>query len=466
MNHLHNRATLGGKLSAVLVAAGSSVGLGNLWGFPYKMGNNGGFAFLIVYLALVIFVGVVVMLAELSLGRKSGKGVIAAYETLGKKYKIIGWFGWISPVLILGFYCMLGGYCIKYAIANIGDLFNASWGVGDVASADFFNTFVADPVQAVGFTLIFAILTIVIVMGGVANGLERFSVIAMPALFVMLLITVIRSVTLPGAAEGLAFMFKPNFEVFKGWGWLKVLASAGGQLFFSLSLASSALIAYSSYLDKKENLEKNALIVPAADTTVAILCGLATLPAVFAAGLEPTQGPGMLFVTLQTVFQSMSGAGPIFGTIFYLLVFLAALTSSISMLEGSVSSFMDRRLEKGKSQGRTFLCLTIGGISTAGAVLVALDALGAAGLPHLFGFSTWLDTFDLFSEGILMPGGCLIMTIILGWIRPGYIDDEIKLSGSYRSKPFVEICLKFLAPVFLAFIVVVQMDGFFKLGLF
>jgi NSS family neurotransmitter:Na+ symporter len=450
----------------LMAAIGSAVGLGNLWGFPYKMGNGGGFAFLFLYLILAVCIGYSCMLAEFAIGRKSGKGAIGAYEHIGRKFMFNGWIATMAPFFLMMFYLCLGGYCIKYLVANFGDIFGASWGVGDVASGDFFNTFVADPVQAVGFTLIFAVLTIVIVMGGVANGLERFSVIAMPALFVMLLITVIRSVTLPGAAEGLAFMFKPNFEVFKGWGWLKVLASAGGQLFFSLSLASSALIAYSSYLDKKENLEKNALIVPAADTTVAILCGLATLPAVFAAGLEPTQGPGMLFVTLQTVFQSMSGAGPIFGTIFYLLVFLAALTSSISMLEGSVSSFMDRRLEKGKSHGRTFLCLTIGGISTAGTVLVALDALGAAGLPHLFGFSTWLDTFDLFSEGILMPGGCLIMTIILGWIRPGYIDDEIKLSGSYRSKPFVEICLKFLAPVFLAFIVVVQMDGFFKLGLF
>lgn len=165
-----------------MAAIGSAVGLGNLWGFPYKMGRYGGFAFLIVYLALVVMVGVVIMLSELSLGRKSGKGVVAAYETLGKKYKIIGWFGWISPVLILGFYCMLGGYCIKYAIANIGDLFNASWGVSGAGSSEFFSTFTTDQVQATIYTLIFVALTMIIVSAGVSSGIEKFTTVAMPAL--------------------------------------------------------------------------------------------------------------------------------------------------------------------------------------------------------------------------------------------------------------------------------------------
>ncbi len=449
----------------LMAAIGSAVGLGNLWGFPYKMGNGGGFAFLLLYLILAACIGYSCMIAEFAIGRKSGKGAIGAYEKIGRQFKFNGWIATLAPFFLMMFYLCLGGYCIKYLVANFGDILGAAWGVNGTESASYFNAFVADPIQSSLFTVVFAAFTIIIVIAGVSNGLEKFSVIAMPALFVMLIITVIRSVTLPGASEGLAFMFKPDFEVFKGMGWLKVLASAGGQLFFSLSLAASVLIAYSSYLGDRENLEKNAVIVPAVDTLVAILAGLATLPAVFAAGLEPTQGPGMLFVTLQTVFQSMGQAGPIFGTIFYLLVFLAALTSSISMLEGSVSSLMDRRREKGKSYGRTFLSLTIGAVSTAGAVVVAVDALGGGGLPHLFGFSTWLDTFDLFSEGILMPGGCLIMTIILGWIRPNYIDDEIRKGSRYKSRPFVHLCLKYIAPVFLAFIVIVQLDGFFGLGI-
>lgn len=466
MEHHKHKGKFQTNFGFLMAAVGSAVGLGNLWGFPYKMGIGGGFAFLVIYLAMAVCIGYPCMLYEFAIGRKSGKGAIGAYEKIDKKFAFNGWIATIVPFFLLMFYCCLGGYCIKYLVANFGDLFNASWGVGEVNSAGYFDTFVSDVPQSIIFTVIFLVLTILIVVAGVAKGVEKFSVIAMPALFVMLIITVVRSVTLPGAAEGLAFMFKPNLEAFTGGNFLKTLALAGGQLFFSLSLASSALIAYSSYLDKKENLEKNAFIVPLADTTVAILAGLATLPAVFSAGLEPTAGPGMLFITLQTVFQSMGSAGPIFGTIFYLLVFIAALTSSISMLEGAVSALMDRRIEKGKAPGRARLTAIVGAIGCVGAIIVAADALGAGGLPHLFGFSTWLDTFDLFAEGILMPGGCLIMVIILGWLRPNYTDDEILLSSSYRSKPFVRLCVKYIAPIFMIFIVVVQLDTFFKLGIF
>ena len=428
----------------LMAAIGSAVGLGNLWGFPYKMGNGGGFAFLFLYLILAVCIGYSCMLAEFAIGRKSGKGAIGAYERIGRRFMFNGWIATMAPFFLMMFYLCLGGYCIKYLIANFGDIFGASWGVGDVASGDFFNTFVADPVQAVGFTLIFAVLTIVIVMGGVANGLERFSVIAMPALFVMLLITVIRSVTLPGAAEGLAFMFKPNFEVFKGWGWLKVLASAGGQLFFSLSLASSALIAYSSYLDKKENLERNALIVPAADTTVAILCGLATLPAVFAAGLEPTQGPGMLFVTLQTVFQSMSGAGPIFGTIFYLLVFLAALTSSISLYEVGVAYLVEER--KYSRRGASVLVFLVAWIL---GILCSLS-FGPLSDIRIFG-QTIFNFFDKLSANVLMPVGGLLIVIFVGWVmKRSDVLDELTNGGTLKNRgvsSFVWFLIRYVCPL-------------------
>lgn len=450
----------------LMATIGSAVGLGNLWGFPYKMGNGGGFAFLVLYLIMAVCIGYSCMLGEFAIGRKTGKGVLSAYESIGKKFKFNGWFAALTPFFLMMFYCVLGGYCLKYLIANFGDVVGASWGVGDTPSADYFGNFISDTSQAVILTLIFMALTLGIVIMGVSSGVERFSVIAMPALFIMLLIVVVRSVTLPGASEGLAFMFKPNFDVFKGTGWITVLGMAGGQLFFSLSLASGCLIAYGSYLDKKENLERNAIIVPIADTTVAILAGLATIPAVFSAGLEPAAGPGMLFITLQTVFQGMGAGGHLFGTVFYLLVFLAALTSSIGMLEGSVSAFIDMRLEKGKTAGRTGITLAIGAIACVGAIIVAADALGGGNLPHLFGFSTWLDTFDLLAEGFLMPIGALVMVIILGWIKPDFIDDEIKLSSSYSSKKFVHTCLKFLAPVFMVFILVGQMDSFFHLGIF
>ena len=467
MEHSNQKGQWGSRFGFLMAAIGSAVGLGNLWGFPYKMGNNGGFAFLIVYLALVIFVGVVVMLAELSLGRKSGKGVIAAYETLGKKYKIIGWFGWISPVLILGFYCMLGGYCIKYAIANIGDLFNASWGVAGADSAEFFAGFTADQVESTIYTLIFVALTMIIVQAGVSSGIEKFTTVAMPALFVMLLIVIIRSVTLPGADAGLEFIFKPNFEVFKGTGWINVLASAGGQMFFSLSLGMGIMITYGSYMKKEEDLQQNSLIIPLADTTVAVMASVAIMPAVFSAGQNPAQGPGLLFITLQTVFQAMGSLGPLFGFLFYVLVFIAAITSSISLTEAVSSSIMDRHIEKGKPINRRKIITMVGIFVALEGTFVALDGLGANGFPQIFGQSTWLDSFDLVSEGILMPLGAMIMAIVFGWIKPTYLDDEITYGGrEFKMRKYFHYSIKFIAPPILLLVLLGQIDTFFKLGWF
>ena len=305
MEHQHEKGQWGSSFGFLMAAVGSAVGLGNLWGFPYKMGMNGGFAFLIVYLILVALVGVIICLAELSLGRKSGKGVVGAYNSIDRKYRFVGWFGWISPLLILGFYSMLGGYCIKYAVANLGDFFNADWGVGGADSAEYFAEFYSNQPQTVIFSLIFVLLTILIVRGGVSKGIEKFSTIAMPALFILLFIVIIRSVTLDGADKGLEFILKPNFEPFTGFGWISVLASAGGQMFFSLSLGMGITITYGSYMKKSESLERNAILIPVSDTIVAVMASFAIMPAVFAAGLDPASGPGLLYVTLQTVFQAM-----------------------------------------------------------------------------------------------------------------------------------------------------------------
>jgi len=450
----------------LMAAVGSAVGLGNLWGFPYKMGNGGGFAFLLIYIFLAVFVGYACMLGEFSLGRKGQLSAIGSYEKCDKRFTFNGWLAVLVPFFLLSFYCTLGGYVTKYMIANLGDIFGAGWGVGSMNSEEYFNSFIGSGTPAVLFGILFLILTVFIVMGGVSGGIEKFSIIAMPALFVLLVVVVIRSCTLPGAAEGLAFMFKPDFSVFKGTGWIKVLASAGGQIFFSLSLASGCMIVYGSYLDKKENLEVNAILVPICDTSVALLAGLATLPATFAMGMEPAAGPGMLFVTLQAVFSAMGAAGPIFGFLFYLLVFFAALTSSIGMMEGAVSAFMDRAAEKGKTPSRNKISWIVAAVSGIGSLIVSIDALGAGPLPKPFGLSTWLDAFDLFAEGFLMPIGCLVMAVMLGWFHPDYIDDEVRLGSSYKTKGFVRFCLRWIAPPFMVFIFIGQMDGFFGLGLF
>lgn len=467
MGHNHgesHKGQFGSNFGFLMAAIGSAVGLGNLWGFPYKMGANGGFAFLLLYLVLVVFVGYVIMMSELALGRSTGKGVIGAYKSLSDKYAFIGWMGVIAPWLILSFYSMLGGYCIKYAVANLGDLFGASWGVGGMDSGEYFGAFTSDMVQTVIFSLIFVFLTVLIVRSGVSGGIEKFTSIAMPALFVMLVIVIIRSVSLPGASEGLAFMFKPNWEAFQGAGWIRVLAVAGGQMFFSLSLGMSIMITYGSYIPKDQNLERSALVIPLADTLIAVMAGLATMPAVFATGLEPGAGPGLLFVTLQTVFDSMGAVGPFFGFLMYLLVFIAAITSSISLLEGTVAVVMDKYIEKGKKFNRKTITTVMGITIAITASLVSMDGLGANGFPQFFGQGCWLDAIDLIAEGILMPLGACYMAII---IPTSLVDKEATLNGAqFKTKGFYDFCIKFIAPIMMVLVLLGQMDGFFGLGMF
>lgn len=467
MGHNHgesHKGQFGSNFGFLMAAIGSAVGLGNLWGFPYKMGANGGFAFLLLYLVLVVFVGYVIMMSELALGRSTGKGVIGAYKSLSDKYAFIGWMGVIAPWLILSFYSMLGGYCIKYAVANLGDLFGASWGVGGMDSGEYFGAFTSDMVQTVIFSLIFVFLTVLIVRSGVSGGIEKFTSIAMPALFVMLVIVIIRSVSLPGASEGLAFMFKPNWEAFQGAGWIRVLAVAGGQMFFSLSLGMSIMITYGSYIPKDQNLERSALVIPLADTLIAVMAGLATMPAVFATGLKPGAGPGLLFVTLQTVFDSMGAIGPFFGFLMYLLVFIAAITSSISLLEGTVAVVMDKYIEKGKKFNRKTITTVMGITIAITASLVSMDGLGANGFPQFFGQGCWLDAIDLVAEGILMPLGACYMAII---IPTSLVDKEATLNGAqFKTKGFYDFCIKFIAPIMMVLVLLGQMDGFFGLGMF
>ena len=455
----------------LMASIGSAVGLGNLWAFPYKMGKSGGFAFLIVYLALVFVVGMIVMLCELTLGRKTGKGVIEAYESLGHRYKWVGVISWISPILILGFYSMLGGYCLKYLTANVGDLFGASWGTDGADSETFFTNFYTDRSQAVVFTLIFIALASLIVCAGVSKGIEKFTSIATPLLFVMLIIIIIRSVTLPGAGAGVEFIFKPDFTLFRGAGWIKLLARAGGQMFFSMSLGMGIMITYGSYMRREDDIQKSSVIIPIADTVAALFAAMAIMPAVFAEGLDPAQGPGLLFVTLQTVFKRMGAIGPIFGCVFYLLVFIAAIDPSISLMEAAGSALLDRDIAKGRQMDRKKNTLIVALITAAEGVLISVDCLGASNLPHLLGQGSLLDLFDLFSEGLLMPTAALMTSLIFGWIMPGWLDDEITYAGegktrAFRMKKYFYLCLKFIVPPMMVLVLLGQIDIFFKLGWF
>ena len=381
---MEERKGFGSNFGFLMAAIGSAVGLGNIWGFPNKMGANGGFTFLIIYLILAACCGFIVMMGELALGRKTGRGAIGAYKVLSKRFKWLGWLGVLSAFLILGFYCALGGYCLKYVTLNVGNLFHADFGTGTLDGAGVFGALMANQGEAVIYGLIFVALTMIIVMGGVGGGIEKVCSVGMPALFVMLVICIIRSCTLEGASEGLKYMFVPGWALANGVikeapNFFSVVSTAGGQMFFSLSLGMAAMITYGSYLDKKENLQKNAIIIVVMDTLVALMAGLCVIPGRFA--LDPTGnlgGPSLLFVTMQNVFDRMGAAGPIFGILFYLLVVFAAVSSSISLLEAVVAHFVDKARDEGKGDKRKLYSL-IGAIG-AGilCVIVCLDALGNA----------------------------------------------------------------------------------------
>ena len=483
----NNRGNWGSNIGFLLAAVGSAVGLGNIWGFPYKMGRSGGFSFLIVYLLLAAFVGFVIMVGELAMGRKTGKGTIGAYHALSKKFKWVGWLAVFSPFVILSFYSVLGAYCIEYLALNLSNL--AFAGAEVMSGGDLFGAMLTNPFGAWVFTVVFIIICYLINRGGVSGGIEKFNKIGMPALFVMLVIIIVRSLTLPGASEGLKFMFVPGYAVEAGFiaeapGFLTVLATAGGQMFFSLSLAMGAMITYGSYLSKEENLVKNSGIIVVADTLVATMAGLAVIPAAVANGIAngvpydqiKLGGPNLLFVTLQDVFHAMGTVGPLFGVIFYALVLIAAISSAISLVEVVATYFMDRASEKGKEGNRPRIVLWVCLAVLVEASIVAIDGLGSNGVWVPFQNSLgivgafndcWLDFMDCLSEGIAMPLGALLMSIMIGWeIKPKTILEEVHIGGTKKLDAFFSFCIKFVAPIGMLLILAGQLNDFFALGWF
>lgn len=454
-----NNSGFNSNFGFLMAAIGSAVGLGNLWSFPYKMGNNGGFVFLICYLVFLVLVGYPMLLGEFTIGRKTQVAAIEGFTKVNPKFRIFGIIETIAPYFLVAFYCTFGGYILKYLIASIGWLFGAG-DLGTTDSGEYFGNFITSGFPAIAYMVIFWALTVLIVYMG-TSGIEKFCKVAIPALVVCMIIVIIRAVTLPGAGEGVSFIFSPSLDAFKGTGWIGVLGTAGNQCFFSLSLASGCLIAYGAGLPKHENLEKNAAIVAIADTLVAVMAGVTIFPAVFAYGLEPTAGPGLLFQTLIAVFQNMGSIGAIFSVIFFVLVFFAALSSSIGMMEGGIHAMVDAQEKKGKMGGRAKCVALTAVIALAGNLLVTADGLGGTGLPHLLGLGTWLDFFDLFAEGILMPLGALGMAIMLGWTRKGFLDDEVLNGSNFKTKGFVYFCLKYVDPIICAILLVVSLDGFF-----
>ena len=475
----NKRGSWGSNIGFLLAAVGSAVGLGNIWGFPYKMGKSGGFTFLLVYLFLAIFVGLIIMCAELALGRKTRKAPIAAYQAVSKKFKWLGWLAVLSPYLIMTFYSVLGGYCIYYIIINLIGIF------GGMPDSSSFGAMLTSIPASIGILVAFMVICYFIVAGGVDSGIEKFNKIGMPALFVMLVIIIIRSLTLPNAGEGLKFMFIPGYAVKGGFidsapGLVSVLATAGGQMFFSLSLAMGAMITYGSYLGKEENLVKNSGIIVFADTLVALLAGIAVIPAAVANGINngiPVNqiklgGPNLLFATLQDVFHNMGALGGVFGVIFYILVLLAAISSAISLMEVLSAHFIDKAAEEGKTLERKKVVLWVSIAILIPAILVAADGLGSNGITpaeifkiqNVRGWNDcWLDFFDCWSEGIMMPLGAMLMALMIGWeVGPQLTLDEVAHGDpSEGFKKFFIFCVKFVVPVVMAFVLSGMLTDFF-----
>ena len=477
---MEERKGFGSNFGFLMAAVGSAVGLGNIWGFPNKMGASGGFTFLIIYLILAVLCGFIVMVGELAIGRKTGKGAVEAYHVLSKKFKWMGWMGIASAFFILFFYCALGGYCIKYTVLNVGDLFHASFGSNGLSGADVFTNFVGNPGEAIIYGLIFVALTMLIVLGGVGGGIEKVCSVGMPALFVALLICIIRACTLENAVDGLKYMFIPGWAVANGViaeapNFLKVLSTAGGQMFFSLSLGMGAMITYGSYLQKKENLQKNAILIITMDTLVALMAGLCVIPGRFA--LDPDGalgGPSLLFITMQNVFSRMGPLGPVFGILFYLLVVFAAVSSSISLLEVIVAHFVDKARDAGKGDKRKAYTIIAAAAVGLGCILVCADQLGGASftpwkllnLPETsirMWNDCWLDFFDMLSEGVMMPFGALLMSLMIGWeVGPDMVKDECEQSGhAMGGYGFFKFCIKYITPLCMILILYGQLTDFF-----
>ena len=526
---MEERKGFGSNFGFLMAAVGSAVGLGNIWGFPNKMGASGGFTFLIIYLILAVLCGFIVMVGELAIGRKTGHGAVGAYKALSKKFKWMGWLGILSAFFILFFYCALGGYCIKYTVLNIGDLFGAGFGSNGLSGGEIFGNFLGSPVEGVIYGLIFVALTMLIVMGGVGGGIEKVCSVGMPALFVALLICIIRACTLEGtdvavqilqadgslvegvvngsALDGLKYMFSPGWAANVGYyvpakavvdgaevssimvngvaqaivayksgapSIFNVVSTAGGQMFFSLSLGMGAMITYGSYLQKKENLQKNAILIIVMDTLVALMAGLCVIPGRFALDPDGTLGgPKLLFITMQNVFSRMGGLGPIFGILFYLLVVFAAVSSSISLLEVIVAHFVDKARDAGKGDKRKTYTLIAAACVGLGCILVCADALGSTGFApgNLLGMTgelptwaaDWLDFWDMLSEGIMMPLGALLMSLMIGWeVGPEMVKAECEQSGHAMSGyGFFKVCVKFITPLCMILIPYGQIKEFF-----
>lgn len=437
----NKRENWGSRFGFLMAAAGSAVGLGNIWRFPYLAGENGGGAFIVIYLVIVALVGMSIMLAEFTVGRKTGLAAVGAYKKQNRNFTFAGVLGVLSGFFIMGFYPVVGGWASAYMLKSATGLLADPATIGDS-----FGAFITSPVEPLVWMAIFLVVNILIVAKGISGGIEKASKILMPSLYVMFIAIIIRSVTLPGASEGLTFLFKPDWSQVTGATFLAAL----GQVFFSLSLGMGCMITYGSYLNKNENLPSSALTVSLMDTSVALLAGIAMFPAIFAFGMEPAVGPGLVFVVMPQIFAQMGGIGTILSIVFFLALAVAALTSSVSLLEVVVAYLMD---EKGWARKKA--------VYSASAVMAVMCTLSSLSLGVMSG-ATFLgvgafDFFDILTDKIFLAIGGLILAVFVGWFMDkNELKAEMTNNGTKEFKLFEAwyFMIKFVIPVAIGIIAV------------
>jgi NSS family neurotransmitter:Na+ symporter len=437
-----DRGQWSGKLGFVLAAAGSAIGLGNIWRFPTSTAQSGGGLFVLIYLFFVFSIGLPVILAELSLGRATKKNPVGAFAKLAPSswWPAVGGLGVLTGFGILAFYAVIAGWTVGYLLQALtgayGDPITAE------QSGEIFNNLIASPTQAIGLSAVFMLLTIWVVKGGISNGIERTTKILMPILFALLIVLAIRAMTLPGGMEGVAFMFQPDFSELNS----SVVLGALGQAFFSLSLGMGAMITYGSYFPDNENLPVSGATVAVFDTMIAILAGLIIFPALFAAGGDvDAAGPGLVFVVLPTVFGTLP-AGGIIAIAFYALLTIAALTSTISLLEVVVSYFID---EKGWTRAKA--AWLVGGACFLLAIPSALSNGAVPALANIFG-TDWLTLNNIIWGNYSLSIGAFLTCVFVGW-KWGLPSMYAMLEqGGYSvpAKGLLGIMIKYVCPVAIA----------------
>lgn len=435
------RGSFSGGLGFVFAAAGSAVGLGNLWRFPYLAAQYGGGIFLLVYLILAVTFGFALLTAEIAIGRKTKLSPVLAYKKLNKKFSFLGYIATLVPIIIVPYYCVIGGWVTKYVTVYAQGL------VAPAAKDGYFSDFIGHPIAPLVFFLIFMLISIVVIMLGVKKGIEKLSKFLMPLLVILTIGIAIYALTLPNAMEGVKYYLIPDFSKFS----ILTVAGAMSQLFYSMSIAMGIMVTYGSYTRDDVNLTKSVNRIEFFDTLVALLAGLTIIPAVYIFSGEEglsSQGAGLMFMTLPKVFQQMPG-GNIIALLFFILVFFAAITSSISIMEAIVSSLMDKFHLK-----RIPCCLIVIGICLI------------LGIPSSLGNGLWanikilgmdfLTFFDYISNSILMPIVAFCTCILVGWvIKPKALTDEVTKNGEkFGRKKLFNVMIKYIAPICLLFIFV------------